>query len=100
MMYIMMQNPAWTERTSGVSDPIPMKRPAKILELHWHIGEFLPEPLNAHNKHLIVAVQADGAELFAIFDQFDNLPSARDKIVQIWRGEFAQFIVDNLIPSR
>jgi hypothetical protein len=96
----MMQNPAWTEKTPGVTYIVPMRQPPKILELHWHIGETLPEPLNAHNKHLIVTVQADGDELFAIFNQFDNLPSARDKRVQTWRGEFAQFIVDNLIPLK
>jgi TRAP-type uncharacterized transport system substrate-binding protein len=81
MMYIMMQNPGMGK---------------KILQVEWHIGEPMPAPLNAHNKHLVVAVEADGDELTAISSGTSNFPYSK-KPVQTWRGELAQFIVDNIV---
>ncbi len=99
MMYIMMHNPALQGNEGGV-----MARPdrfaPKILELHWHIGEPKPAPLNPHNGHLVVAVQADGAELARIEVRCNNLPYAMHRHVQTWRGEMAQFIVDNVVGGR
>jgi hypothetical protein len=44
----------------------------------------------------VTAIQADGHELEAIRKKFTNIPDAPGERVVLWRGEIAQFIVDNL----
>lgn len=59
---------------------------------NWHVGESLPYPRGV----TITEVQADGDELEYIFNNFRGLPLSNKKRVQTWRGDFAQFIADNL----
>lgn len=42
-------------------------------------------------------VQADGHELDYISTHFENLPIARNVRVQVWRGDMARFIAENLV---
>lgn len=101
MMYIMMKNPAFVGPESlNAQELEKLQQPgvSAILELHWHVGEkSKPWPINHRNGHLVVAVQADGDELLAIIGGCINIPHHPNKRVQMWRGEMAQFIVDNLV---
>lgn len=63
----------------------------KITSNHW-ITNSLPAQL----KHeTVIEVQADGDELDRILQQAKNIPQTGHQ-VQVWRGVFAQFIVDNV----
>lgn len=44
----------------------------------------------------VCEVYADGHELQHIITNFKNLPICTDKRVNVWRGELAQFIYENL----
>lgn len=56
----------------------------------WRYGESLPLL-----KRACISVQADGTELHQIKSIFSNIPFSNGS-VQVWKGEFAQFIYDNL----
>jgi len=45
-----------------------------------------------------IEVQADGDELAYLKNEFVNLPYNRRASVQVWKGELAQFIYDNMTP--
>lgn len=99
MLYIAFKNPKLEaphslpqhDRDRMVNNPVCLAR--------WWVGDQLPWPLNAQNKHLVVMVQADGHELTSIESTCKNLPVAYNKPVQTWRGDMAQFIVDNVIDG-
>jgi hypothetical protein len=57
----------------------------------WHVGE----KMSKINFDEIAGVQADCDELYFIISSFSNIPYS-EKRVQIWRGDFARFIVENL----
>lgn len=63
-------------------------------EFYWKLGEkkylkfCLPED--------ILSIQADGDELDEIRLRFDHIPLPKHRNSVIWRGEFAQFIWENL----
>lgn len=77
----------------------------------WHVGEDVPKDatlwLPVASR---VLVQADGDELNHIFVLFPSLPVAkgydprgsgpRPKPVQVWTGDFAEFILRNLQSDR
>ena len=43
----------------------------------------------------IVAVQLGGDELKHLKNSFSNLPYGLTRFVQVWRGDFAKFIIEN-----
>lgn len=57
----------------------------------WHVGEKFPTLVPSQ----VVSVRVDGDELDYILDNFSNIPFSQRR-VQIWRGEFARFIAENL----
>lgn len=67
----------------------------------WHVGEPAPMMLGE-----VLEVQADGDELSHILCNSTGLPVATRTVsnqtgprrVQIWHGDFAKFIVANMIP--
>jgi hypothetical protein len=65
----------------------------------YHVGESIQE-----DPRYVTAVQADGDELWLIMDTLDGLPSinknkGRTRVVS-WHGDFAKFIVANLILKK
>lgn len=48
-----------------------------------------------HYKPTGFMVQADGDELRSLLNQFTHIPFSKFERVQIWKGDFAQFIIDN-----
>jgi hypothetical protein len=50
----------------------------------------------AHLNPGAIEIRADRGELEFIRDNFTNIPYALHRYVQVWRGEFARFILDNL----
>ena len=66
-------------------------------EREWHVGQKIPAIVSD-----VVEVQADGDELKFILDNFYNIPALRPEAapVQLWKGEFARFIYDNMPGSR
>lgn len=100
MMYINMQNVLHhAPKTIAPEDAAKLNPSAKIFELEWHVGMPMPFPLNAHNIHLVVTVTADGDELFSILSRINGIPKHESRSMQTWRGEFAQFIVDNIVAK-
>ena len=59
----------------------------------WMVGDDIP-----HLQRDCIEVQADGAELSHLKSCFVNLPYNRRASVQVWKGELAQFIYDNMTP--
>lgn len=57
----------------------------------WYVGEE-----NPCVWEIVDTVQADGDELEYLRRTFENLPFSNRSRVQTWRGDFAQFIADNL----
>lgn len=45
-----------------------------------------------------IEIQADGKELSHLKTCFANLPYNKNASVQVWKGDWAQFIYDNLTP--
>ncbi len=66
----------------------------KGIETQHHIGNPLPKINDA------AEIQADGDELEKILNQTENFPYHIAKRVQKWRGDLAQFIVDNVDFSK
>ena len=67
-------------------------------DLTWHVGDsFSPSDVLEHSALVILSVYADGHELDHVLATFENLPRVK-KITraQVWRGDFARFIFDNL----
>lgn len=63
--------------------------------LEWHVGtKFSPDQVCLFSQ--VVLVQADGDELAYILDAFKSIPYHRTARVQKWRGDFANFIADNM----
>lgn len=62
-------------------------------EKEWHVGN--PKPTMFSE---VVEVQADGDELGFLISKIINLPHVLPghKPVQVWRGDMARFIYDNL----
>lgn len=70
----------------GYSDDRPITR-------QWHVGEKLQiHPL------LVISVQADGDELEAIYATCGNIPTSNNRVVT-WHGDFAKFIVSNVVNN-
>lgn len=71
------------------------------MEKEWHTGD--PSPVRGDTllgealAEKVKFVQADCGELTYIYDRFTNIPRPGDKRVVKWRGEFARFIVENLV---
>ncbi len=63
-------------------------------DIEWHVGEKLP-PLK--DKPAISRVQLDGDELSYVLQRCENLPVARLKRVVTYPGDFAKFIVENVL---
>jgi len=61
-------------------------------ELVWHVGE---EPHKISESEKVLLVQADCDELSHIQQSFSGIPLS-DKRVNVWNGEFADFIARNL----
>lgn len=99
MLYIAYKNPKLEAAYSLTADSISRIANNPVLLSRWWVGDPLPWPLNAQNKHLVVMVQADGHELDLVLKSCDYLPRAYLKPVQTWRGEMAQFIVDNVVDG-
>jgi hypothetical protein len=57
----------------------------------WHVGDRKPQLSQA-----CVEVRAYGEELTYIRARFTNLPDHMLKAEIVWKGEWAQFIYDNL----
>lgn len=97
MMNIYIHNP---EYQASAVRPMGGRVPDRLLELTWYIGMELPKPLDEHNKHLVVCVEADGDELEIITRNCGNIPYMPGSYrFHTWRGEIAQFIVDNVVDS-
>lgn len=61
----------------------------------WHIQSHKPTfNIIPAEKSIIQLLQADGDELQLIIKRFPNLPYSYGFCT--WRGQFAQFIYDNL----
>jgi hypothetical protein len=58
----------------------------------WHIGETIPPIAFAD----IYKVTADGAELNYVQQMFRNIPMSYSKTTNVWHGDFAKFIANNL----
>lgn len=58
----------------------------------WHVGERPPKNRTLYDCYLI---QADGDELDYILSNFSNIPKTNKKL-QVWTGDFANFIWQNL----
>lgn len=58
----------------------------------WYVGE--PKP--TIEAEVVASIQADGHELGAILEQFDNLPKHKSSPVQEWFGDHAKLIWANL----
>ena len=56
--------------------------------LTYHVGEVI------HPEGEVIEIQADGDELNHIYDNFKGIPWSNRRVV-IWRGNVAQFIIDN-----
>ena len=96
MMYITIRNElAEAAEATGVHGHYP-----KTKDFIWYVGSTMPEGLTRHAADFVIAVQADGDELEAVINGTSNIPYVANRAVQTWRGEMAQFIVDNLIPPR
>lgn len=65
---------------------------SKPVMVAWYVGTAVPQFLA---DHTVVFVQADGDELEHIRKRFANIPLSMNR-VQIWRGDFAMFIAENL----
>lgn len=97
MMYITFHNPVNNAPASLGPGEARKLSSALMLEVTWHVGNKLPFPLNDHNKHLIAAVYADGDELDLVIATAQNLPYVAGCRSATWRGDMAQFIVDNYV---
>jgi hypothetical protein len=66
----------------------------------WHDGEAVPvnhiQDLHGLVEFKVLSVQADGGELDHIRHAFTNLPFNYSRRVQVWHGDFAEFILRNL----
>ncbi len=66
-------------------------------EREWHVGETPPANGDLDEASIQVqSVYADGHELEYIHAYFDNLPRVTHVRSNVWRGEMARFIFDNL----
>lgn len=60
----------------------------------WHVGESTKQ-MNEYG-YQCVCLQADGDELAAIQEQFQNIPMTNRPRVVRWKGDDAAFIAMNL----
>jgi hypothetical protein len=65
------------------------------MEKTWHVGE--PCDITPEVAAKVMLVQADSDELTHIVRHFQNLPFAKARLVQTWRGDLAKFIAENLV---
>ncbi len=72
---------------------------------YWRLGEPKPDSEKVYDYFKddgnaffgeVVSVEASDSELQFIMDSFDNIPFAPSISQNIWKGEFARFIYDNL----
>jgi len=65
-----------------------------VHEYTWHVGEGkLSEKVPVSDQ---VVIQADGDELYCISHSIDGIRFNRRASVNIWTGEDAMFIINNL----
>lgn len=92
MMYITMLNPIVHSPTN-----LNTNRMSEFVELSWHIGTKPNFCLCRENSYLVTEVQADGDELDKIIQVCDNIPIVKGRSVQTWTGDFAKFIINNVV---
>lgn len=66
--------------------------------IFWYVGDKYGynNPISADPRGFQFEVEADGAELEYIKQNFTGIPFANHKDTVIWRGEFARFIIEHL----
>lgn len=68
----------------------------KPVTKEWHIGENSPIDEATLNGNALFVVYADGDELLWVVEKFSGLPMRSGRSTT-WSGEFARFIVSNLV---
>lgn len=81
MLHVVMQNTDPTSQEEEIAIP-------------WHVGEELK--LTPIDIRYVLEVQADGDELQAVYEKFDNIPTSAWNRVVRWYGDHAKFIAANL----
>lgn len=64
------------------------------IEITWHVGEGKLSKKIPASTHVVI--QADGDELYHISHCIDGIRFNRRAKVNIWTGEDAMFIINNL----